>query len=96
MEKAKVIIKILFLVGLGVIPLVLKSQNYYFLILVIWLSLYWILKISSAKSLCFTLLLFLIASFLKLLGIYNIAEFAFRLSLISLIIGVSQAVIELK
>lgn len=91
------IIKILFLVGLGVIPFMLKSEHYfYWLILIISLILCWVLKITSVKSLRFTLLLFLTASFLNLLGLYNIAEVAFKLSLTALIIGVSQAVFELS
>lgn len=90
------IFKILFLVALGITPFMLRSEDYfYWLVLIIWLALYWALKITSVKSLRLTLLLFLIASFLKLLGILNAAEFAFRLSLISLIIGVSQATFEL-
>lgn len=97
MEEAKVIVKILFLVGLSAIPFLLKGPNYfYWLVLVVWLALYWMLKITSVKSLYFTLWLFFIASFIKLLGINNIAEFAFILSLISLIIGVSQATFELS
>lgn len=84
MEETKVMIKILSL------------DYFYWLILIFWLSSYWILKISSAKSLLFTLWLFLIASFIKLLGVNNVAEFVFRLSLIGLIIGVSQAIFELN
>lgn len=90
------IFKILFLVALGIVPFILKSADYfYWLVLIIWLVLYWALKITSVKSLRLTLLLFLIASFLKLLGVLNVAEFVFKLSLISLIIGVSQATFEL-
>lgn len=91
------IIKILFIIGLGVISFILKSEQYfYWLILIISLILCWVFKITSVKSLHFTLLLFLIASFLNLLGLYNIAEVVFKLSLTALIIGVSQAVFELS
>lgn len=62
----------------------------------IWLTLYWVLKINSEKSLRLTLLLFLTASFLKLLGVTDVTEFFFKLSLISLIIGVIQAAFELR
>lgn len=78
-------------------PFILQSEDYfYWIVLIIWLSLYWVLKISSVKSLYITLLLFLIASLLKLVGVNNISEFVFVVSLISLIIGVSQAVFELR
>ena len=72
------------------------EHYFYWLVLIISLILCWVLKVTSAKSLYFTLLIFLTASFLNLLGIHNLAEVVFKLSLISLIIGMSQAVFELN
>lgn len=96
MEKIKPIIKILFLIGLGVAPFIISTNSDQWIMLFILLAFVWILKIPSAKSLFFTLIVFLLSSSLYLFGLNVISEFMFRLSLISLIIGICQAAFELN
>lgn len=72
------------------------SPFIYWLLLFGWV---WVVssnKIKSFKSLYIGLILYVVASFLTLLGLENIAETIFRISFLGWLIGIVQALVEYK